>query len=179
VQACPPQVVGGRARSSRKAIHAMRSSAENGRAPVLRSPCHDPARETSTAAAVLRLCLGGGAAEQRPGPPGHVGFRHVVRRRPGQPAAYRPFGRDYGRGHGRWLPSWRRGPACDRRRRGGRGLPRRLEPGCRRQKIHLFTGGSDSAASSEMVELNAQPGDCSHVHIGVSTRLSSEPADRI
>jgi hypothetical protein len=59
----------------------MRSSAENGGAPVPRGPCHDPARETSAvaSAAALRLWLGGGAAEQRPGPPGaNVGFCHVV-----------------------------------------------------------------------------------------------------
>ena len=40
---------------SRNTIHAKRSSAENGKAPVLRGPCHDPAREFSTATADAAL----------------------------------------------------------------------------------------------------------------------------
>jgi hypothetical protein len=46
----------------------VRSSAENGEAPVVRGPCHDPARERS-AAALMLLCGSASAAERLGGHP--------------------------------------------------------------------------------------------------------------
>ena len=134
-------------------------------------------------ALALRLRLGGGAAARLPGRSGaSVGFRPFVRRLHGEPAAHRPFRRDYGRGHDRGRPLWLRGPACDRRRRRGAGFPggrtlrldalfargrlflhgprqdacpqggNRPPSNLAHSRIYLFTGGANSVVSSETVE---------------------------